>query len=135
MFGIFLNWQQTIITGVLLLMIMAPSPTKSVELSAAWWVEQERSPAVEYQIVRVKVSPPAWLSMIRALIKSRRALLIRLLICLLSGGLRTWLALLKLTVELMPPQVAGEISGAWLIATNMNTVSIVVILLYTVLFL
>ena len=43
MFGILLNWQQTMRTGVLLVMIMTPG---SAELSAGWWIEQERSPAV-----------------------------------------------------------------------------------------
>ena len=118
MLGIFLNLQQTIITGVLLVMIMSPG---SAELSAGWWIEQERSPALEYQIVRVKASPPAWLLKIKALIKSRRVLLMRLLILLLSSALHTWFALLKLTVELMPPQVAGEVSRTWVIATSVNT--------------
>ena len=118
MFGILLNWQQTMITGVLLVMIMTPG---SAELSAGWWIEQERSPAVEYQIVRVKVSPPTWLLKMKALIRNRRILLVRLLILATSIALHTCFALLKLTIKSLPPTTLSPISRQWLITINPHT--------------
>ena len=120
MFGILLNWEQTMITGVLLVMIMSPG---SAELSAGWWIEQERSPAVEYQIVRVKVSHPTWLLKMKALIRNRRILFMRVLILATSIGLQAWLAFFKLTIKLLlgPTPTPSQISAQWLIPINPHT--------------
>ena len=72
------------------------------------------APAVEYQIIRVKVSHPAKVWYLRSLISQRRFLFLKGL----SISLRTWRALLKCLVELMPPQATSSRPQTWLIPVN-----------------
>ena len=60
MFALIGNWRKNLFLSILMLLFISSFVAQTKQLSAEWWVEQQRLPGTSWQIVKRNVTLPRW---------------------------------------------------------------------------
>ncbi len=106
MISIVMNWRRNVMLSLFLLLLASNFYSQTCDLSAGWWIEQQRYSGLSYEITRRKRCLPLWYIRFQIIIERFNDILnngikINLMCCLLKFVCLIWLFILQKVIITM----------------------------------